>query len=462
MTEKEKEKISKEKVYPIERILAPVDNLLRNKPVSGILLFVAVIVALVWINSPWGASYHHLWETKFQIGFGSNIIEKDVHHWINDGLMAIFFFVVGLEIKREIMAGDLSSWRKASLPAAAAIGGMIAPAIIYSLFNFGSDTESGWGVPMATDIAFTLGVLSLLKDRVPISLKIFLTALAIVDDLGAVLVIAFFYTENLFILYLEYGLGFFLVLAIGNWLGIRNTAFYAIIGICGLWVAFLLSGVHATIAGVLLAMTIPAKTKINKFGFIYQVKKLLGRLKKAKSMDGSYLSDEQQEIIEDIKETRSKVETPLQKLEFALNPFVSFVVLPLFALSNAGIEFNLNIWEAITNQVSIGIILGLIVGKFVGIMGFSWILVKLKIADLPRNANWGTMAGAAIMAGIGFTMSIFIANLAFTDETMVKQAKMAILFASALAGIIGLLTIRYSAKQLHPEEIDRKDNEEAE
>lgn len=461
MTEEQRKELNKERIYPIERILAPVDNLLRNKPVSGILLFLAVVGALIWVNSPWGDSYFHLWHTNFRIGFGPFEISKDLHHWINDGLMAIFFFVVGLEIKREIMAGDLSSWRKASLPAAAAVGGMIFPALIYTLFNFGLDTESGWGVPMATDIAFTLGVLSLLKDRVPISLKIFLTALAIVDDLGAVLVIAFFYTENLLLLYLEYGLAFFLVLALGNWLGIRNTLFYAIIGICGLWVAFLLSGVHATIAGVLLALTIPAKTKINKYSFIFHVRKLLRKLKNSKSMQGSYLSDEQQEIIEDLKETRSKIETPLQKLEYALNPFVSFVVLPLFALSNAGIELNVNFWEAITTQVSLGIIFGLILGKFLGIMSFSALFIKLGIADLPRNTNWGIMAGAAIMAGIGFTMSIFISNLAFDNELIEKQSKMAILLASVLAGIIGILVIRFFSQKLRADEIEQKDDDTA-
>ncbi|MEQ8908362.1 MAG: Na+/H+ antiporter NhaA [Vicingaceae bacterium] len=461
MTEEERKNINREKIYPIERILAPVDNLLRNKPVSGILLFLAVIVALIWVNSPFAESYHHLWETHFKVGFGDNVIDKDLHHWINDGLMAIFFFVVGLEIKREIMAGDLSTWRKASLPAAAAVGGMIFPALIYSLFNYGSPTESGWGVPMATDIAFTLGVLSLLKDRVPLSLKIFLTALAIVDDLGAVLVIAFFYTENLLVLYLEYGLGFFLILALGNWAGIRNTAFYAIIGICGLWVAFLLSGVHATIAGVLLALTIPAKTKINKHSFIFQVKKLLNKLKKARSKGGAYLSDEQQEIIEDIKETRAKVETPLQKLEYTLNPFVSFIVLPLFALSNSGINLDVNFWDAISNQVSLGIIVGLILGKFIGILSFSALFVKLGISDLPRNTNWGILSGAAIMAGIGFTMSIFISNLAFDDPLIEKQSKMAIMLASILAGIIGMLIIRFFSKKLEIEELEQKEVEEA-
>lgn len=435
-----------EKESPIDRILLPVDNLVKNRPISGILLFIAVMIALVWANSPFAESYHHLWEIHFKIQLGGFILDKSLHHWINDGLMAVFFFVVGLEIKREILAGDLSSWKNASLPIGAAIGGMIVPAVIYALFNINSPTESGWGVPMATDIAFTLGILSLLGKRVPLSLKIFLTALAIVDDLGAVLVIAFFYTENLLPLYLEYGFGFFLILAFGNWLGIRNVLFYAIIGICGLWVAFLLSGVHATIAGVLIAMTVPVRSKINKSGFIIRVVDLLKKFKKAKSLEGSFISDEQQEIIEDLKEERSKVETPLQKLESALNPFVSFVVLPIFALCNTGIELNIGISELIHSKISLGIVAGLVVGKFTGIFGIAWLMIKLKIGQLPENTNWGQMSGGALMAGIGFTMSIFISELAFQTEAFRNEAKMAILIASFIAGSIGLFIVKKYSK----------------
>ncbi|MFT6166123.1 MAG: NhaA family Na+:H+ antiporter [Vicingaceae bacterium] len=431
-----------ERSYPIDKLLQPMDNLLRNKPVSGILLFLAVIVAMVWVNSPWRETYHHLWETPFTIGFGENNISKDLHHWINDGLMAVFFFVVGLEIKREVMAGDLSTWKKASLPAAAALGGMILPAIIFSIFNLGTPTEGGWGVPMATDIAFTLGVLSLLGNRIPLSLKLFLTALAIVDDLGAVLVIAFFYTDNLLLLYLEYGAGFLAFLLLMNYLGVRKTRIYAIVGICGLWYAFLMSGVHATIAGVLLAFTIPAKTRINKRGFINHVKQLLNKLQRTKSIDGQYLSDEQHEIIEDIKEQREKIETPLQKLEYNLNPIVSFFILPLFALANAGIEIQPESWSGLLEPVSIGIVTGLIVGKCIGILSFSALFVKLGISELPRNTNWGTMTGAAIMAGIGFTMSIFISELAFEDPAVKAQAKLAILIASTIAGIVGMVVIK--------------------
>ncbi len=437
-----------EESSPIDRILEPVDNLLRNKPVSGILLFFAVLIALIWANSPFKESYHHLWEIHFKIQLGEFVLDKSLHHWINDGLMAIFFFVVGLEIKREVLAGDLSDWKKANLPIGAAIGGMIFPAVLYALFNFNEVGESGWGVPMATDIAFTLGILSLLGKRVPISLKIFLTALAIVDDLGAVLVIAFFYTENLLILYLEYGLVFFIILGIGNLIGVRNTLFYAIFGICGLWVAFLLSGVHATIAGVLIAITIPVKAKINKKRFIHRVLGILKKLNRAKSLEGAYISDEQQEIIEDLKEERAKVETPLQKLEYALNPFVSFIVLPLFALCNTGVEINYNLTEVLQSPISLGILVGLVIGKFSGIFLIAFLMVKSGISSLPKNTNWGQMAGAAAMAGIGFTMSIFISELAFQTEELRSIAKLAVLFASIIAGGVGLMIIKqFSAPQ---------------
>lgn len=446
----------KERIYPIERLLRPVNNLLRNKPVSGILLFLSVIIALIWANSPFSDSYFELWETPFRIGVGDFEIDKTLHQWINDGLMAIFFFVIGLEIKREIIAGDLSTWKKASLPVAAAIGGMLFPALIYLLFNAGTSTESGWGVPMATDIAFTLGVLSLLGKRVPISLKLFLTALAIVDDLGAVLVIAFFYTDNLLFLYLEYGFVFFAILGLGNLVGIRNTAFYAIIGICGLWVAFLLSGVHATIAGVLLAMTIPVKTKINKHSFIYQLRLLTRKLKATGPDESSFMSDEQYEIIEDMKEARSKVEAPLQKMEYALNPIVAFAILPLFALSNAGLKFNVNIWEAISSDVFLGISLGLILGKLLGIISFSALFVKLGISELPKNTSWGIISGAGVMAGIGFTMSIFISNLAYDDPVVIEESKMAILIASTFAGVLGMLIINFFLKRREKNGISTK------
>lgn len=440
----------------LERLFRPVEELLRNRPISGILLFLSVITALIWVNSDYAESYHHLWQKRFVLSFGDYTLDRNLHHWINEGLMAIFFFVVGLEIKRELILGELSSFRKASLPVAAAIGGMIFPALIFLAFNFNDYGESGWGVPMATDIAFTLGILSLLGNRVPIGLKIFLTALAIVDDLGAVLVIAFFYTDALFLYYLEIGLIFFAILALGNLAGIRTTYFYGILGICGLWIAFLNSGVHATLAGVIVAMTIPVKSKINEKKLIGRFTSLIEKFKKTKKVRGFYVSQKQGEIIEDIRKTRKMAESPLQKMEHALNPVVSFVILPLFALANSGIGFSTDIWSSLASNVSLGIIFGLIFGKAIGIAGFSFIAVKLGFADMPANTNWGIMIGAGIMGGIGFTMSIFISELAFPSEIIRTHAKMAILLASTIAAIIGMLTISFFTKKIKAKELKKQ------
>lgn len=429
---------------PIDILLKPVDNLLKNKASSGVLLFLAVIAALVWVNFIDADSYHHLWENTIGFTIGSFSIEKSLHYWINDGLMTIFFFTVGLEIKREIMAGDLSSPKKAALPIAAAIGGMAFPALIYLAFNNGTPSESGWGVPMATDIAFSLGVLSLLGKRVPLALKVFLTALAIVDDLGAVLVIAFCYTENLYINYLEWGGLFFALLVIGNLIGIRKSGFYIIIGTCGLWIAFLLSGVHATLAGVLIAAAIPARVKIDEGFFLKKLHFLIDKFKHAKRTDSSFVTEEQQDILEQIKNTRAMAETPLQKMEFALNPIVAYLILPIFALSNAGLEINADILGSLFSEVSLGIGMGLILGKTIGIVLLSYLLVKLKVAFLPPNTSWLQMIGIGLMAGIGFTMSIFIAELAFEDALLKEQAKMAILVASLLSGLSGYLVLRFS------------------
>lgn len=433
---------------PIDILLKPVDNLLKNKASSGILLFLAVIIALIWVNFIDAEGYHHLWENVIGFSVGSFSIEKSLHYWINDGLMTIFFFTVGLEIKREIMAGDLSSPKKAALPIAAAIGGMVFPAIIYLFFNNGTAGESGWGVPMATDIAFSLGVLSLLGKRVPLALKVFLTALAIVDDLGAVLVIAFFYTENLYINFLEWGGLFFAILVIGNLIGIRKSGFYVIIGACGLWIAFLLSGVHATLAGVLIAAAIPARVKIDEGLFLKKLQFLIDKFKHAKRTDSTFVTEEQQDILEQMKETRAMAETPLQKMEHALNPIVAYLILPLFALSNAGLIINQEIIGSLFSNVSLGIALGLILGKTIGIVFLSYLLVKLKVLILPPNTTWTQMIGIGLMAGIGFTMSIFISELAFTDALMKEQAKMAILVASLIAGFGGYLVLRFSAHDI--------------
>ncbi len=426
-----------------------ISNFINQETIGGILLILATIAALFWANSIWYSSYHYLWhELKVGFSWGNFKLIGSLHEWINDGLMALFFFTVGLEIKREILGGELSSLKKASMPILAAVGGMALPAIIYSLVVINKpEFLHGWGIPMATDIAFALGLLSMLGNRININLKIFLTALAIADDLGAVLVIAIFYTEQ--INYTELFLaGFFLiVLIIANFSGIRRTLFYAIIGLFGVWMLFLFSGVHATIAGVLIALTIPARTKIDENSYINKLMHFLIKFKKQNPNDNPLLTKEQTHIIDEIEKLNDEANTPLQKLEHALHPVTALFILPLFALANAGVHVNGNIFKLMFHPISLGIIVGLIAGKFIGISLFSLLAVKLKIAVLPKGVKWKEFYGVAFLAGIGFTMSIFIAELAFDDETFKQIAKVGIMTASFLSAIIGMIWLSINTKK---------------
>jgi Na+:H+ antiporter, NhaA family len=424
-------------------LLYPLNNFIKQESTAGILLFAAAVVAIVWANSPFSESYHHLWETNFSVSFAGEELSKPLHHWINDGLMSVFFFVVGLELKREFMAGELASLRKATLPIAAAIGGMMVPALIYLLFNWSTDGRHGWGIPMATDIAFALGVLSLLKTRIPAALKVFLTALAIVDDLGAVLVIAFFYTTNISLANLGWGALFMGVLILSNAMGVRNTIYYAIIGIGGLWLAFMLSGVHATIAGVLAAFTIPANTKIDEIQYSRKMKRLLENFDREIPNNYTLVTEKQNKIIENIRKVSLDAQTPLQKLEHALHPLVSFLIMPVFALANAGVALRGNIFSTMAHPVTIGIIAGLVIGKFVGIVIFSRLTVWTGLASLPDKSSWTHLYGAALLGGIGFTMSLFISQLAFKDPVLDQYAKIGILSASVIAGTMGFLVLRF-------------------
>lgn len=427
---------------PIDYLLKPLRTLGKNESNAGFLLFFAAIIAIIWANSPWRASYFGLWDTHFSVALGSYSLDESLHHWINDGLMAIFFFVVGLEIKREVLAGELSSIKQSILPVGAAMGGMLVPAMFYLLFTDGTRAAGGWGIPMATDIAFSLGLLSLVSKRVPLSIKIFLTALAIVDDLGAVLVIAFFYTSNISLENLLLGAGFMAVLLAANRAGVRSTTFYAIIGIGGLWTAFLLSGIHATIAGVLAAFAIPGRTKINEEQFMQRMRGLMGRFEASEPNGNPFLTSEQQHLIERMKLANMNAETPLQKLEHTLHPLISFVIMPLFALANAGVEITGEFWTLIFSPVSLGVMVGLVVGKFVGITGVCRLLVWLKIAQLPKGARWSHIYGVAMLAGIGFTMSLFITELALTVPLDRLEAKLGILVSSVIAGGIGLFYLK--------------------
>lgn len=416
---------------------------IQSEAFGGVLLIIATAIALIWVNSPFGESYQHLWHTHISIGLGDATLDKTLHHWINDGLMVIFFFVVGLEIKREVQVGELSTLRKASLPIAAALGGMIVPALIYVGFNLGQASVSGWGIPMATDIAFAIGIMALLGKKAPLSLKVFLTALAIVDDIGAVLVIAIFYSSDISILYLLLGLATFGIMMLGNRMGVRGVAFYILLGIVGLWLPFLLSGVHATVAGVLGAFAIPTSTRIDRYQFRDNLQNLVGKFPQFYGESVRTLSEKQLHLLGDVKNSITLVEPPLQKLEHGLNPWVMYGVMPLFALANAGVVFTPEAMGSLfQHPISLGIFTGLLVGKVTGITAFSWLSSKLGLAELPKGSTWTQIMGAGLLAGIGFTMSLFITALAFETKAMSDLAKMAILFASLTAGILGYLVIK--------------------
>ncbi len=421
-----------------------VANFIKNESAGGIVLFFAVLIAMLWANSPWRESYHWVWDQYFTISFGGFELKNNLHHWINDGLMAVFFFVVGLELKREISVGQLSSIKQSILPITAAAAGMATPALIYLIFNGKAPESNGWGIPTATDIAFALGVLSLAGNRVPLSIKVFLTALAVVDDLGAVIVIALFYTSEISMFNLSLGALFLAILFLGNYLKIRNTYFYAVFGIGGLWTAFLLSGVHSTIAGVLAAFTIPMRTNLDELTFTTQLRKLIDKFEQDDNNNLYLLSNHQVQIIDNINELTLQASSPLQKLEHNLHSLVAFVIMPVFALANAGVHIDFaHIPDLIFAPISLGVILGLFLGKFLGIFSICWIMVKLKLAQLPENSHWGHMAGVSMLAGIGFTMSMFIAELAFKNNPIyIEEAKIGIMLASILAGVVGIIIFK--------------------
>ncbi|WP_267739763.1 Na+/H+ antiporter NhaA [Myroides injenensis] len=428
---------------PIERMVSPIQRFIKQEKSGGIVLGLSVIIALILANTPLKEYYHQILEYKFGFQWaGNSFFEYSVHHWINDGLMAIFFFVVGLELKREIVAGELSNPKKAILPIGAALGGMLIPAIIYFVLNSDGEMSSGWGIPMATDIAFALGVLYLLGSRIPLALKVFLTALAIVDDLGAVLVIALFYTSEISTLHLLVGASILLVMYLGNKMGVRNILFYAILGIGGVWTAFLLSGVHATIAAVLAAFTIPANVRISEQVFSEKIQELLNKFK-AIDPDNtkSTLTNEQVHILEEIQKSSVSATPPLQRLEHKMHSMVTFVIIPIFALANAGVSLGIDFNDLFSTNIFLGVALGLLVGKVVGVVGFTLLLVKLKVAPFPQGMNIRNLFGLSLLSAIGFTMSLFVTSLAFTSEEYITQAKIGVFVASIIAGVFGYYTL---------------------
>lgn len=427
-------------LLPIELLASPFVRFAKLEAAGGILLLVSTIVALVWANSPWAETYNELWNMHVSIGFGRFFLSETRLEWINDGLMSIFFFLVGLEIKREVLIGELSSLRQAAFPFVAAVGGTVVPALIYVLATHGNaDAQKGWGIPMATDIAFTLGVLSLLGGRVPVSLKVFVTALAIVDDIIAVLVIALFYTEKIEVFSLIAGLAGVALCFGANLLGVRKPVFYAAIGIF-VWCAVLKSGVHATVAGVLLSFTIPGRTYVDRERFLQRSRGILDQFETAPAN-----STVAHAAIHTLEAQCELVQSPLHRIEHNLHPWVSFLVMPLFAFANAGVGILGNIQPAIRHPASIGVALGLFIGKPVGIWMFAWLSVRTRLATLPSELSWRNILGAGCLCGIGFTMALFIATLAFGEGALLNMSKIGILGASLLAGICGsLLLLRES------------------
>lgn len=430
----------------IVSIVRPFQEFAKAGVSGGIVLLICTVVALAWANSPWAESYFALWQTKLTVGIPVLTISKPLLLWINDGLMALFFFLVGLEIKRELLAGELASARKAALPIAAAIGGMIAPAAIYTAFNAGTPGAHGWGISMATDIAFALGVLALLGDRVPIGLKVFLAALAIADDIGAVLVIAFFYTAEISWPSLAVAGVFFAVLICVSAAGARHPVIYALLGL-GLWVAFLKSGIHATVAGVLAALTIPARARLDPEKFVQRTERILSEFRQAKDHGEIILTSEtQQSAVSALENSCEKVQTPMQRMEHGLLPWVNFVIIPLFALANAGVALGAGLTSYLASSVALGIIAGLVLGKTAGIFLFTRIAVAIGIAELPDGVHWRQIFGVAVLGGIGFTMALFIASLAFSEGDHLNLAKVGILAGSLVSGALGYVLLRTSLK----------------
>jgi NhaA family Na+:H+ antiporter len=432
---------------PIERLVRPFQEFAKLEASGGILLIGCIVIALLWANSPWAASYFHLWHTNLTFGFAGKTLSEPLHFWINDGLMAVFFLVIGLEVKREVLSGELASFRKAVLPIAAAFGGMLIPAGVYLLFNHAGPGAAGWGIPMATDIAFALGVLALLGNRVPVSLKIFLTALAIADDIGAVLVIAFFYTDQILWMHLVMA-GFFLAaLILMNRVGARHPLIYAVLGL-GLWLAFLKSGIHATVAGVLLALTIPARERIDAPAFLARAQKILGEFRLADE-GGQFVEDRatKSAAVHTLAKNCERVESPMLRFEHSLVPWISYVIMPIFALANAGVALDAAAVGAVFHPISLGIFCGLVLGKPVGVVAFSWLATRLDMASLPDSVRWRQILGTGTLAGIGFTMSLFVANLAFGPTPTLETAKVGILTASLASGIAGAIILLGAARR---------------
>ena len=417
------------------------ERFVQSETSSSVLLFGATVVALVWANSPWSASYFALWKLPVQIG-RRPLLSMDLHHWIDDGLMVLFFLVVGLEIKREIVKGELSSFRQAALPIMAALGGMIIPAILYFAFNRSGPGARGWGIPMATDIGFAMGVLALLGKRIPSSLRVFMLALAIVDDVGAILVIAFFYTPKISLSALAVAGGLLALLVV---ISVRRVpvSVYAVVGFF-FWAAVLSSGVHATIAGVILGFIAPIKPKFRPEELAQSAEPLLRNFR---AQISSQEKSSAEATLSALDQLLRGTDSIAERLERSVHPWVCYLVLPLFALASAGVNLSTEKLKlAIASPIALGILLGLVLGKAVGITAFSFLAVQSKIAGMTEGLTWSGITGVGILAGVGFTVALFISGLSFGDEALVATAKVAVLGASLAAGSIGYLYLRFTLK----------------
>lgn len=433
------------KIYFEEYLIEAIRKFIDLETAGGYLLIACIVIALILANSVWAEAYHNFWETPIFFQIDQYKFSEPLHFIVNDGLMVIFFFVVGLEIKREFYAGYLADFNKATLPMIAAIGGMVVPALIYITFNAGTENSNGWGVPIATDIAFSLGIIRLLGKGIPLSTKVLLTALAIVDDIGAVMVIAIFYSTDISWSYIGICAGILVISYLLNKLKVNNSIVFLLVGVC-LWLVFLKTGINPTLTGVLLAFTIPIKPRMDDRDFEKLNKGHLSQFKKVKHPEKSVLENKSKfRVIERIRNITKKFNPMSVRLENRLEGLNSYFVMPVFALANAGVTFETNWSDILFEPLGLGIFLGLVVGKVIGITSFSWIAIKTKISHLPDGTSISGIIGIGFIAGIGFTMSLFISNQAFQDDVL-TSAKIAVLIASFVAAIVGYVYLKLHYK----------------
>jgi NhaA family Na+:H+ antiporter len=431
----------------LDPLVRPLQAFLSAESAGGVVLIIATAIALIWANSPWGDAYAHFWHTPLSISLGGAAVGLSLEEWVNDALMVVFFLLVGLEIKRELLLGELAHFGRAALPVAAAIGGMVVPALLYTALNFGGPGSHGWGVPMATDIAFAVGVLALAGRGVPASVKVFLLAIAIVDDLGAVLVIAFFYTAKVHLAALGIAGAFLAALVLLNLLRVHRPLPYILLGI-GLWAATLASGIHATVAGVLLAFCIPASRQLEERPYVDHVRRALADFEVDAALTADHITPDQSHALHTIGEASRAVQAPLARVEHALLRPVNFLIVPLFALANAGVDLRGGLAPALASPIAWGVLAGLLAGKTIGVLLASYIAIKTGIAAMPAGATVRQVIGVAVLCGIGFTMSLFVANLAFpASAEHLADTKVGILAASLLAGLLGAAILSFPSKK---------------